>query len=185
MASISEFHRGMVINYNNDIYLITEYQHVKPGKGSAFIRTKLKNVKTGRVIENTFRLNEKIEEVRLEGKDMQFLYKDNENAYLMDTETYDQISVTLNLFGEQADLLKEGEILRVTYHKDAPIIVELATTIDLKVIEASPVLRGDTSGNLTNSVTVETGAKIQVPAFVKEGDLIRIDTRNHGYVSRV
>jgi len=185
MASISEFHRGMAIKYNDEIYLITEYQHVKPGKGSAFIRTKLKNAKTGRVIENTFRLNERIDEVRLEGKEMQYLYKDDENAYLMDTETYDQINISLDFFGDQDDLLKEGETLRVTYYENTPITVELPTTIDVQVIEAAPVIRGDTSGNLTNSVTIETGAKIQVPAFIKKGDIIRVDTRNHGYVSRV
>ncbi|MBN1348811.1 elongation factor P [candidate division KSB1 bacterium] len=185
MASISDFHRGMAINFNNDIYLITEYQHVKPGKGAAFIRTKLKNVKTGRVIENTFRLNEKIEEVRLESKSMQYLYKDDENAYLMDTETYDQILIRLELFEDQADLLKEGELVRITYHQQTPMIAELPTTIDVEVTEAAPVVRGDTSGNLTNTVTVETGAQIQVPAFVKQGDIIRVDTRNHGYVSRV
>ena len=185
MASISDFHRGMAIKYSNDIYLITEYQHVKPGKGAAFIRTKLKNFKTGRVVENSFRLNEKIEEVRLEGKDMQYLYKDNENAFVMDTETYDQIGVNLEFFGEQVDLLKEGVVIRITYYQNMPMTVELPTTIDVQVTEAAPVARGDTSGNLTNMVTVETGAKIQVPAFIKEGDNIKVDTRNHGYVSRV
>ena len=185
MASISDFHRGMAIKFSNEIYIIVEYQHVKPGKGAAFIRTKLKNVLSGRVVDNTFRPTEKIEEVRLEGKDMQYLYKDDENAFVMDTETYDQIPINLDLLCDQADLLKEGSILHITYYRDQPIIAEMPTTIDLEVTEAAPVVRGDTSGNLTNNVTVETGAKIQVPAFVKTGDIIRIDTRDHSYVSRV
>jgi len=185
MASISEFRRGMAILYNNEIYLITEYQHSKVSKQQAMIRTKLKNIKTGRVIENTFRLTDKIERVRLEANEMQYVYNDGDNYYFMDMETYDQIPISKDLLGEQYQLLKEGAMIKILFHESQPITVEFPTTVDLKVTEAEPAVRGDTAGNLTKYVTVETGARLQVPPFIKEGDVLRIDTRDSSYVSRV
>jgi elongation factor P len=185
MASISDFRRGMAIMFNDDIYLIAEFQHVKPGKGAAFIRTKLKNVKTGRVIDNTFRMTEKIEEVRLDAKEMQYVYNDNTFYYFMDMETYDQIPVEQELLGDPVKFLKEGAMIKILFHGDQPITVEYPTTVDLEVTEAEPAVRGDTAGNLTKNVTVETGTIMQVPPFIKEGDVIRIDTRDGSYVSRV
>jgi len=185
MPTISEFRRGMAIIFKNDIYLITEFQHVKPGKGQAFIKTKLKNVKTGRVIDNTFKLSEKLEAVRLEGKQMQFLYNDGENFVFMDMESYDQVSIGNELVGENEQFLKEGMVIRILFHQSNPITMEMPTTVDLKVIEADPSVKGDTAGNLTKFVTLETGAKIQVPPFINQGETIRIDTRTGVYVSRV
>jgi elongation factor P len=185
MPSISEFRRGMAIMFNDEIYLIAEYQHVKPGKGGAFIRTKLKNFKTGRVIDNTFRPTDKMESVRLEANEMQYVYNDGLSYYFMDMETYDQIPIPDELVGESAKFLKEGMIAKLLFHGEVPMSVELPTTVDLKVTESEPAVRGDTAGNLTKEVTVETGAKLQVPPFVKQGDIIRVDTRDGSYVSRV
>ncbi len=185
MASISDFKRGMAIMYNNDIYLITEFQHVTQSRGRAMIRTKLKNVKTGRVIDNTFRTTDKIEPVRLDEKEMQYLYSDNENFYFMNMETYDQVPIAEDLVGDQKRFLKEGMMAKLLFHGNTPITLELPTTVDLKVIQAEPVVRGDTAGNLTKQVTLETNAKVEVPPFIEEGEIIRIDTRNGAYVSRV
>lgn len=184
MPAISEFRRGMAILFKNDIYLIAEFQHVKPGKGQAFIKTKLKNVKTGRVIDNTFKLSERLEAVRLDEKKMQYLYNDNENFFFMDMDTYDQVSIIKDLVGEQQKFLKEGMMAKILFHQNDPITLELPTTVDLEVIEAEPAVKGDTAGNLTKFVTLETGAKLQVPPFIEQGEIIRIDTRTGTYVSR-
>jgi len=185
MASISDYRRGMAIMYNNEIYLITEFQHVTQSRGRAMIRTKLKNVKTGRVIDNTFRMTDKVEQVRLDEKEMQYLYNDNENFYFMNMETYDQIPIAEDLLGDQKRFLKEGMMAKLVFHGNIPITLELPTTVDLKVIQAEPAVRGDTAGNLTKQVTLETIAKVEVPPFIEEGEIIRIDTRTGVYVSRV
>ena len=184
MPAISDFRRGMAIMFKNDIYLINEFQHVKPGKGQAFIKTKLKNLKTGRVIDNTFKLSEKLEAVRLDGKKMQYLYSDSESFIFMDMDTYDQVSINNELVGDQDKFLKDGMIAKILFHQNNPITVELPTTVDLEVVEAEPAVKGDTAGNLTKFVTLETGAKIQVPPFIEQGEIIRVDTRNGEYVSR-
>ena len=185
MASISDFRRGMVINFNDDLYLIAEFQHVKISRGKAMIKTKLKNVKTGRVIEKTFRTTDKVDEVRLDGNEMQYLYSDDNNLYFMNMETYDQIPIDNELVGEQKKFLKEGMMVKILMHGTTPISAELPTTVDLEVIEAEPAVKGDTAGNLTKWVTLETNAKIEVPPFIEQGNVIRIDTRNGAYVSRV
>ncbi|HDQ00784.1 MAG TPA: elongation factor P [bacterium] len=185
MASISEFRRGKAIMYNNDIYLIIEFQHVKQSRGKAMIRTKLKNVKTGRVIDNTFRTTDRVEEVRLEEKEMQYLYSDNENLYFMNMETFDQIPLPQALVGDQQRFLKEEMIVKVLFHGETPITSELPTTVDLQVVEAEPAIKGDTAGNLTKWVTLETNTRLEVPPFIEQGDTIRIDTRDGTYVSRV
>ncbi|OQX88605.1 elongation factor P [candidate division KSB1 bacterium 4484_87] len=184
MASISEFRRGMAIMFNNDIYLITEFQHVTQSRGRAMVRTKLKNVKTGRVIDNTFRETDKVEAVRLDEKEMQYLYSDTENYYFMNTETFEQIPLPGEMIEDQTKFLKEGMLVKVLFHGETPITSELPTTVDLKVIEAEPAVRGDTAGNVTKWVTLETNARLEVPPFINEGDTIRIDTRTGAYVSR-
>ncbi len=184
MPAISEFRRGMAIIFKNDIYIIIEFQHVKPGKGQAFIKTKLKNAKTGRVIDNTFKLSEKIESVRLNDKKMQYLYSDSSGFVFMDSDTYDQISIDTDLVGDHHKFLKEGLIVKILFHESNPITMEMPTTVELKVTEAEPAVKGDTAGNLTKWATLETGTKIQVPPFIKEGEIIRIDTRNGEYSSR-
>ena len=185
MASISDFRRGKAILYNNDIYLITEFQHVTQSRGRAMFKTKLKNVKTGRVVENTFRMTEKVEEVRLDEKEMQYLYSDTDNLFFMNIETYDQIPISAKLVGEQKKFLKEGMTAKILFHGEIPITSELPTTVDLQVTEAEPSVKGDTAGNVTKWVTLETRTKIEVPPFINQGDVIRIDTRTGAYVSRV
>ncbi|MBN1155956.1 elongation factor P [candidate division KSB1 bacterium] len=184
MPAISEFRRGMAILFKDDIYVITEYQHVKPGKGQAFIKTKLKNVKSGRVIDNTFKLSEKLEAVRLDGKQMQYLYEDPHGFVFMDMTTYDQVTLSSDLIGDDNKFLKEGLEVKVLFHGQVPITMELPTSVDYTVIEAEPAVKGDTAGNLTKMVTIETGAQIQVPPFINAGETIKIDTRNGSYLSR-
>jgi len=184
MPSISEFRRGMAIMFKDDIYVITEFQHVKPGKGQAFIKTKLKNVKSGRVIDNTFKLSEKLEAVRLDGKQMQFLYEDPNGYVFMDLVTYDQITIQNDMVGDDAKFLKEGLEVKILFHGQTPMTLELPTSVDYVVTEAEPAVKGDTAGNLTKMVTIETGAQIQVPPFIESGETIKIDTRNGAYLSR-
>ncbi|OQX86911.1 elongation factor P [candidate division KSB1 bacterium 4484_87] len=185
MASISEFRRGIAIMYNNDIYLITEFQQVTQSRGRAMVRTKLKNVKTGRVIDNMFRETDKVEAVRLDEKEMQFLYSDAENYHFMDTETFEQTPLPAEMIEDQKKFLKKTMMVKVLFHGTTPITSELPTTVDLKVTEAEPAVTGDTAGNVTKWVTLETDARLEVPPFVNEGDTIRIDTRSGAYVSRV
>lgn len=184
MPSVSNLRRGMAILYNNDIFLITEYHQSKQGRQAAVIRTKLKNVKTGRVVENTFRITDKIEQVRLDDKDMQFLYGDGESFHFMDTETYDQIAIPSDMVGDQAKFMKEGQTAKILFYGEEAITMELPNNVDLEVTEAEPAVRGDTAGNLTKQITLETGATIQVPPFIKQGEVIKVDTRTGTYVSR-
>ena len=174
----------MAIRFSGDVYTVVEFQHVKPGKGAAFIRTKLKSVKTGKVVENTFRMSEKIEEIRLDGKDLQYLYSEGEHLIFMDPNSYEQLTIDAYLLGDQVAFLKEGNTARILYMEKKAISAELPITVDLEVTQADPVARGDTAGNLTNTVTLETGATIQVPPFIKTGDVIKIDTRTGKYLSR-
>ncbi len=185
MASVSDFRNGMVMRYNNDLWMLVEFQHVKPGKGHAFVRTKLKNVKSGKVVDVTFRESDVIEEVRLEERPMTFLYADDGNYHFMDDETYEQTFVPSQLVGDLAKFLREGDKVKVLVHEGRPIQVQLPNFVELKVVEAEPAVKGDTATALTKQVTLETGAKIQVPAFIKEGDVLKIDTRTSSYVERV
>jgi len=185
MPSISEFRSGKAIRHNNDIWVITEFHHITPGNWRAMVRTKLKNAKTGRVIEHTFRMTDEIEEVRLDSKKMQFLYESEGNLYLMDTETYDQTFIPIELMGEQRKFLKEGDICTIQYSESGPLIAELPTFINFTIIQADPGIKGDSATNILKFATIETGAKIQVPLFIKEGDVIKIDTRTGKYLERV
>ncbi len=185
MAAISEFRRGMAIRFNNDVWIITEFHHITPGNWRAMVRTKLKNVKTGRVIENTFRMTDEIEEVRLESRDMQFLYRADDNLYLMDIESFEQTFVPAELLGDQLRFLKEGETVTVSFLEGTAITAELPTTINFKVIEAEPGVRGDSATNLMKNAVIETGAKVQVPLFINEGDIIKIDVRSGKYLERI
>ncbi len=185
MATIGEFRRGKAILFNDEINIIGDFQHIKQSRGRAMIRTNLKNIKTGRVIENTFRQTDKVEEVQLDNKEMQFLYADSDHFYFMNTETFDQIPLPADMIGEQQRFYKEGMTVKVLFHGNTPISSELANTVDLQVIEAEPAVKGDTAGNLTKWATLETNTRIEVPPFVNQGDTVRIDTRTGAYVSRV
>ncbi|MCG8603624.1 elongation factor P, partial [bacterium] len=156
-----------------------------PGKGQAFIRTKLKQLMTGKVVDHTFRLSDTIEEVRLEEKEMQYLYATGDELCFMDNETYDQINLPKAMLGSQIDFLKEGNMLRVQFLEGQAVTASLPMFIELKVTEAPPGVKGDTVSNLQKEVTLETGAEIQVPLFIKEGDVLKIDTRDGRYIERV
>lgn len=186
MATTADFRNGLVIEYNNDLYTIVQFQHVKPGKGPAFVRTKLKNITTGKVLDNTFNSGVKVNVARVERRPYQFLYKEDTNFNLMHTETFEQISVPETMF-ENADLLKEGEIVEVVVHAETEnvLIVDLPVNVVMKVTYTEPGLRGDTATNTLKPATIETGATIMVPLFVNEGDKIRIDTRDRSYIERV
>lgn len=187
MASTADFRNGLCIHFKDDLYTIVQFQHVKPGKGPAFVRTKLRNVKTGKVIDNTFTAGLKIDVARIERRPHQFLYKDEMGYNLMHSETYEQIVLPEALFNAP-DLLKEGDTVEAVFHADTetPLYVELSSHVSLEVTYTEPGLRGDTSSSSSlKASTVETGATIMVPLFINIGDVIKIDTRTHEYVERV
>lgn len=185
MASVSDFRNGMAMRHNGEIWIVNEFQHVKPGKGHAFIRTKLKQLKSGKVVEYTFRQHDTIEELRLENREMQYLYDAGDDICVMDPKTYEQINVHKTLLGDQIKFLKEGNSTTVLFMEGKIVQASLPNFIELTVTEASPGVKGDTVSNLQKPVTVETGAEIQAPLFIKEGDLIKVDTRDGKYVERV
>jgi len=186
MASTSDFRNGLVIEFNDDLYTIVQFQHVKPGKGPAFVRTKLKNVKTGRVIENTFAAGSKVNLARVERRPYQYLYKDDIGYYFMHLETFEQIHVPESLI-ENHEFLKEGQSVEVVVHADTENIlaVELPQFVVMEVIYTEPGLRGDTATNTLKQARIETEATIKVPLFINTGDKIKVDTREGTYVERV
>lgn len=186
MADTSDFRNGLIIKFKGDPYVIVEFQHVKPGKGGAFVRTSLKNLKTGRVLDNTFRSGESVEVVRVERRKYQYLYKESAGLVLMDNETYEQITVSEQLFGEGVNYLKEGTEVEILLDNQEQIIsVEIPIFVTLHVSETEPGFKGDTASNTLKPAKLETGAKINVPLFINEGDLLKVDTRTGGYVERV
>ena len=186
MADTSDFRNGLIIKFKNELYTIVEFQHVKPGKGGAFVRSTLKSLKTGKVIDNTFRSGEAVEVVRVERRKYQFLYKETAGLVLMDNDTYEQLTVPQETFGDGADYLKEGEEVELLLDdKDQIISAEVPIFVSLKVVETEPGFKGDTANNALKPAKLETGAKINVPLFVNEGDVLKVDTRTGQYVERV
>jgi len=185
MVSTSEFRNGLVMNLEGDLYTIVEFQHVKPGKGGAFVRTRIKNIKTGRVLDRTFRSGDKVEDVRLETKTAQFLYKTDHDFVFMDTASYDQITVGEEVVGDAAKFMKENLEVELVLHGDTPIGVEIPNFVNLTVVKTDPGLRGDTVSGATKPATLESGAVIQVPLFLQEGTVVKVDTRTGIYVERV
>ncbi len=186
MATTADFKNGMCIVLNDEIYQIIEFQHVKPGKGGAFVRTKLKGLTSGKVIENTFTAGVKVETARVERRPHQYLYSDDTGMIFMNTETFEQVSLQPDMV-ENADLLKEGQDLDIYYHDetDTPLFCELPAFVELEVAYAEPGVKGDTATNTLKPVKLETGAEIMVPLFVEQGDIIKIDTRTRSYVERI
>lgn len=186
MASTADIRNGLCIEFNNDIFQVIEFQHVKPGKGAAFVRTKLRSLTTGRVLENTFPSGHKIDDVRVERRKYQYLYQDDMGFHFMNTETYDQVALSADLI-PNAGLLKEGSEVEVLFHaeKEVPLTMEMPQYIILKVTYTEPGVRGDTATNTLKPATVETGAEVRVPLFINEGDLIKIDTSTGAYMERV
>ena len=182
MATTSDFRNGLVIKLNNEIYTIVEFLHVKPGKGGAFVRTKLKKVTDGSVIDRTFRASERVEDVRLKDRKMEFLYRDNDLLHFMDSETYEQHALTESQLGEGLKFLKENTVVTVKFNDGEPLLVELPFFVDLKIVETDPGVRGDTASGGSKPAKLETGAVIQVPLFVQNGSTVRVDTRTGEYV---
>lgn len=186
MASTSDIRNGLCIRYNNDIYKIIEFLHVKPGKGPAFVRTKLKSVTTGKVLDNTFSAGHKIEEVRVETHKFQFLYNDGEFYHFMNTEDYTQIRLSEAAL-DAPQLLKEGEVVTVLINTEdnLPLSVEMPASVVLEVTHTEPGVKGNTATNASKPATVETGAEVNVPLFINEGDKIRIETEKGTYKERI
>ncbi len=186
MATSSDIRKGLCIRYNNDIYKVIEFLHVKPGKGPAFVRTKLKSVTTGKVIDNTFSAGHKIDDVRVETHKFQFLYNEGEAYHFMNTEDYAQIQLQKSIL-DTPELMKEGEIVSVLINSEdgSPLSVEMPAHVILEVTSTEPGVKGNTATNATKPAIVETGAEINVPLFVNEGDKIRIDTDKGQYQERV
>ncbi len=185
MASTADFRNGFTLKFSGDIFQIVEFQHVKPGKGGAFVRTKLKSLTSGKVIDNTFRAGEKVEEVRVEAKKMQYLYREADSLIFMDQETYDQVPLDTGLAGDSIKFLKEGEEVKVLFHGTQALGMELPFFIEYEIVETEPGVKGDTVSGSGKPATIETGAVVQVPFFIEIGDIIRVDTRTGDYLERM
>jgi elongation factor P len=185
MYSTADFRKGLKIELEGTPYIITDFQHVKPGKGGAFVRTKIKNLINGRVIDQTFRSGEKVDKPDLQEKDMQYLYAEGDRYCFMDNESFEQIYLTAEQLGEGKDFLQDNLNLKVFYYKDQPITIELPTFVELAVAHTEPGFKGDTASGGTKPATLETGAVIQVPLFIEVGDRLKVDTRSGTYVERL
>ncbi|MBT8292636.1 MAG: elongation factor P [Eudoraea sp.] len=185
MANTSDIRKGLCIKYNNDIYKIVEFLHVKPGKGPAFVRTKLKSLTSGKVLDNTFSAGHKIEDVRVETRSYQFLYSDGTTYHFMNTDDYNQISLQEEIL-DAPELLKEGEIVTIMFNTEdsMPLTVDMPASVVLEVTHTEPGLKGNTATNASKPAVVETGAKVNVPLFINEGDKIKIDTEKGSYMER-
>lgn len=185
MISAGDFRNGVTIELDNNIFQIIEFQHVKPGKGAAFVRTKLKNIKSGGVVEKTFRPTEKCPQARIDRKDMQYLYSDGDLFYFMDVENYEQIALNAEAIGDALKFVKENEMCKVCSHNGSVFAVEPPLFVELEITDTEPGFKGDTATGASKPAVVETGASVNVPLFVNQGDKIKIDTRTGEYRSRV
>ncbi len=185
MISAGDFKNGITIEMDNGIWQIIEFQHVKPGKGAAFVRTKLKNIVSGGVVEKSFRPTEKFPQARIDRKDMQYLYSDGDLFHFMDVETYDQIALNADSIGDALKFVKENEMVKVCSHNGNVFAIEPPLFVELEITETEPGFKGDTAQGATKPAVVETGASVNVPLFVNQGDKIKIDTRTGEYLSRV
>ncbi|MEO0312609.1 MAG: elongation factor [Bacteroidota bacterium] len=185
MAKINDVRSGTILRYNNELVLVTEIIHRTPGNLRAFYQARMKNLKTGKVVENRFRADEDVEVARVDYKEMQFLYPDSDFLIVMDNETYDQVNVPKELIGANIDLIKESMQLKIAFEGDLPLSIEAPTFVELLVTYTEPGLKGDTATNTLKPAKVETGATIMVPLFVNQDEIIKIDTRDRSYVGKV
>ncbi len=185
MIVAGDFKNGVTIEYENGVWQIIEFQHVKPGKGAAFVRTKLKDVKNGGVVETSFRPTEKFPQARIDRKEMQYLYSDGDTYNFMDVENYEQIGLNADQIGDSLKFVKENEIVKMLSHNGSVFAVEPPLFVELEISETEPGVKGNTATGATKPATVETGATVYVPLFVNQGDKIKIDTRTGEYLSRV
>ena len=185
MATTNDLKNGLVLNLEGQLWQVVEFQHVKPGKGPAFVRTKLKNVLSGKTVDKTFNAGLKVDTATVDRRDMQYLYKDGEDFVFMDVKTYDQAFVSEAVVGDAATFLLENQEVIVAFHEDSVLFVELPASVVLTISHTEPGLQGDRSSAGTKPATVETGAEIQVPLFLNTGDRVKVDTRSGSYISRV
>ena len=185
MASTSDFKNGLIFERKKQLWKIVEFQHVKPGKGPAFVRTKLKNVKTGQVLEETFRAGEKIDVVRIEARDFNYLYNDGTSYIFMDNETYNQTELSQSQVSDVLDFLIENTPTTIAFNGEEPIEVRIPQHMSMKIAQTDPGEKGNTAQGGTKPATLETGVTIQVPLFVQEGEMVRVDTRDKRYIERV
>lgn len=184
-VSTSEFRNGLKIEIDGEPYLIVEFQHVKPGKGGAFVRTKIKSLKSGNVIDRTYRSGEKVDTPELEEKKMQYLYAADKDRVFMDTTSYEQISLNEGQLGDSINYLKENMEIKVLYHKGKPINIDIPMFVELAIARTEPGVRGDTASGGSKPATLETGASVKVPFYLNEGDIVKIDTRTGTFIERV
>jgi elongation factor P len=185
MISTNDLRTGVTVEIDGDVFMVVDFQHVKPGKGAAFVRTKIKNMKTGQVFEKTFRAGEKLNRATIERKTMQYLYSSEDTYYFMDTQTFEQIPLNKDQLGDSIIFLKENMEVLVMFYEGVSIGIELPTFVELEVIQTEPGFKGDTATGGSKPATLETGAVVQVPLFLNIGDVIRVDTRSGEYLSRV
>lgn len=185
MVQAGDFRNGLTVEIDNNIFQIIEFQHVKPGKGAAFVRTKLKNIRNGGVVERTFRPTEKFPQARIDRNDMQYLYNDGDLYHFMDVSTYEQIALNEEAIGDALKFVKENEMVKICAHNGSVFAIEPPLFVELEIIETEPGFKGDTAQGATKPCKVETGATVYVPLFVEQGDKIKIDTRTGEYLSRV
>jgi elongation factor P len=184
LISTNDFRTGLTINLDGEVYQVIDFQHVKPGKGSAFVRSKIKNLRTGAVIERTFNAGEKIPRAHIERKGFQYLYNDGNDFYFMDMETYEQISLTKNELGDAIKFMKENTTINLLMFQGKSIGIDLPNFVELKVVETAPGIKGDTASGGSKPATLETGYVVQVPFFINVGDVLQIDTRTGQYLKR-
>jgi elongation factor P len=185
VIDVNELRNGVTFEMDGNLYRVIEYSHHKPGRGKATIRTKVRDLRSGVVTEKTFNSGDRVQDIRLDYREVQYLYSDGGLYYFMDTETYEQPALNASTLGEVVNYLIEGLQAKLTSYETEPLDIELPTTVDLEVIEAEFAVKGDTATGANKQVTVQTGLKVQVPLFVEKGDIIRVDTRNGNYVTRV
>jgi len=185
MIDVNELRKGTTFTMDGEIYKVLEYQHHKPGRGKAIIRTKIRNLRTGSLIDKNFISGDRVQDIRIDRVEVQYLYNDGDFYYFMNTETYEQPALPVAILSEAVDYLTENMTLTLSFYEGEPLDVILPTAVDLKVIEAPIAIAGDTATGATKQVTLETGLKVTVPLFVNQGDTIRVDTRNGGYLTRV
>ena len=184
MLTAGDFRKGITFQIDGEPYVVLDFQHVKPGKGAAFVRTMYKNIKTGAIREEAFNPNDKFDNAHIETKKMQYLYNDGELYYFMDGETFEQVPISFDMVEDAIKYLRENDEATIKFYQEEPFIVEAPNFVDLKVIETEPGVKGDTATNVTKEATVETGAVVHVPIFIEEGEIIQIDTRSGEYLGR-
>ena len=185
MISTNDVKAGMALDLDDGLYTVVEQQHVKPGKGQAFVRLKMKNVRTGAVVDRKFRAGESVQDARIDRRDFTFLYQDDMGFNVMDAETFDQMAVPAELFGDAADFVTDGMTIRIAMFEGTPVDIELPTSVELEVTFAEPGVKGDRVSAATKPVTLSTGRIIQAPLFVEQGDIVKVDTRTGEYMTRV